>query len=211
MSFPLWRYLFLHTALIYCLICSFISVCRTPFSISCRVGQVITNSLSVCFSGNILISLFWRMTLLDSWLTGVFFFSYLALWICISPCFLACKASDEKSNYNISVGLFLDCSVLLTDMAFLGQYCIVLITIILYVCMCVLVTQSCLTLCDPTDCSLPGFSVHGILQAAILEWIAIPFSRGTSQPRDRTLVSCITGRFFTIWATGKSIILYSKP
>ena len=76
-SFPLWRYLFLHTALIYCLICSFISVCRTPFSISCRVGQVITNSLNVCFSGNILISLFWRITLLDSWLTGVLFFFFL--------------------------------------------------------------------------------------------------------------------------------------
>ena len=64
----------------------------------------------------------------------------------------------------------------------------------------VLVTQSCLTLCDPTDCSPPGFSVHGILQVRILEWIAIPFSRGTSPPRDWTLVSCLTGRFFTIWA-----------
>ena len=48
------------------------------------------------------------------------------------------------------------------------------------------------------------FSVYGILQAGILEWIAIPFSRGTSQPRDRALVSCIVGKFFTIWATGKS-------
>ena len=67
----------------------------------------------------------------------------------------------------------------------------------------VIVTQSCPTLCDPTDCSLPGSSVHGILQARILEWIAIPFSRRTSQPRDWTLVSCLTGRFFTIWATGK--------
>ena len=64
--------------------------------------------------------------------------------------------------------------------------------------------QSCLTLCNPSDCSPPGFSVHGILQARTLEWIVIPFSRGTSQPRDQTLVSCITGRFFTIWATGKS-------
>ena len=70
----------------------------------------------------------------------------------------------------------------------------------------VLVAQSCLTLCDPMDYGLPGFSVHGILQARILEWIAFPFSRGTSQPRDGTLVSCITGRFFTIWATGKSQI-----
>ena len=61
----------------------------------------------------------------------------------------------------------------------------------------VLVTQSRPALCNPMDCSPPGFSVHGILQARILEWIAIPFSRGTSQPRDQTLVSCIAGRFFT--------------
>ena len=63
-------------------------------------------------------------------------------------------------------------------------------------CTCTLVTQ--LTLWDPVDCSPPGFSVHGILQARILEWIAILFSRGTSQPRDQILVSCITDRFFTI-------------
>ena len=64
-----------------------------------------------------------------------------------------------------------------------------------------LVSQSCLTLCDPTDCSPSGFSVHRILQARILEWIAILFSRGTFQPRDRTLVSCLAGRFFAIRAT----------
>ena len=73
-----------------------------------------------------------------------------------------------------------------------------------YMSLCVS-TQSCPILFDPVDCSLPGFSVHGILQARILEWIAIPFSRGTSQPRDRTLVSCLAGRFFTVWTTGKSI------
>ena len=56
-----------------------------------------------------------------------------------------------------------------------------------------LVVQSCLTLCDPVDCSLPGSSVHGIFQAGILKWIAIAFSRGSSRPRDRTHVSC-TGR-----------------
>ena len=72
--------------------------------------------------------------------------------------------------------------------------------------LCVLISQSCPTLCDPMDCGLPGFSVHGILQARILEWVAIPFSRGTSQPRDQTLVTCITGRFFTVWATGKSCL-----
>ena len=60
------------------------------------------------------------------------------------------------------------------------------------------VTQSCLTLCDPVDCNLLGFSVHGILQARILEWIAIPFSRGSSQPRDRTRVSHIGGRCFNL-------------
>ena len=57
------------------------------------------------------------------------------------------------------------------------------------------------TLCDTMDCSPPGSSVCGILQARILGWITIPFSRGSSQPRDRTQVSCIfAGRFFTIWA-----------
>ena len=63
------------------------------------------------------------------------------------------------------------------------------------------VTQSCLILCDPMDFSLPGSSVQGILQARILEWVAMPFSRGSSKPRSRTQVSHITGRVFTIWAT----------
>ena len=63
------------------------------------------------------------------------------------------------------------------------------------------VTQSCLTLCDPMDYSPPDSSVHEILKARILEWVAIPFSRGSSQPRDWTRVSHIVGRFFTIWAT----------
>ena len=48
------------------------------------------------------------------------------------------------------------------------------------------VTQSCLTLCDPMDCSLPSSSVHGILQARVLEWVAISFSRGSSRPKDQT-------------------------
>ena len=63
------------------------------------------------------------------------------------------------------------------------------------------VTQSCPTLCDPMDCSLPGFSVHGIFQAIVLEWIAISFSKGSSQPRDRTRVSHIIDRRFTVWTT----------
>ena len=63
-----------------------------------------------------------------------------------------------------------------------------------------LVAQSYLTLCDPMDCSLPSFSVHGILQARVLEWIVIPFSRGSSWPKDwncNSCASCTTGRFFT--------------
>ena len=56
--------------------------------------------------------------------------------------------------------------------------------------------QSCPTLCNPMDCNPPGSSVHGILQARKLEWVAIPFSRGSSRPRDRTRVSCLAGGFF---------------
>ena len=69
----------------------------------------------------------------------------------------------------------------------------------------VLVIQSFLTLCDPMDCSPPVSSVQGILQARLLEWVAIPFSRGSSQPRDRTQVSWTAGRFFTIWAIGEAL------
>ena len=61
----------------------------------------------------------------------------------------------------------------------------------------VLVLQLYPTLCNPMDYSPPGSSVHESLQARILEWAAIPFSRGSSQPRDQTQVSCIAGRFFT--------------
>ena len=63
------------------------------------------------------------------------------------------------------------------------------------------VAQLCPNLCDSVNCSLPGSSVHGILQARLLDWVAILFSSGSSQPRDRTQVSHIAGRFFTIWAT----------
>ena len=64
-----------------------------------------------------------------------------------------------------------------------------------------LVAQSCPTLWNPMDCSLLGSSVCGILQARVLEWVAISSSRGSSQPRDWTQVSCTAGRFFTGWTT----------
>ena len=65
----------------------------------------------------------------------------------------------------------------------------------------VLATQSCPALYDPMECSPPGSSIHGILQAKLLEWIAISSSTGSFQPRDRTQVFSIVGRFFTTWAT----------
>ena len=74
-----------------------------------------------------------------------------------------------------------------------------------------LVFQSCLTLYNPLGCCPPGSSVIGILQARILEWVAIPFSRGSSQPRDWTLVSCIASRRFTIWATSEALIWNVPP
>ena len=63
------------------------------------------------------------------------------------------------------------------------------------------VAQSCRTLCNPMNCSLPGSSVHGIFQARVLEWVAISFSRGSSHPRDWSWVSRTAGRQFTIWAS----------
>ena len=83
-------------------------------------------------------------------------------------------------------------------------------------CVCVralahFLTQLRPNLFDLMDCMLPGSSVHGILQARILEWVAICFSRGSSWPRDRTLLSYIAGRFFTIWATRDAHIHVSVP
>ena len=73
--------------------------------------------------------------------------------------------------------------------------------------------QSCLILWDPMNCSPPGSSVHGILQARILEWVAIRSSRGSSWPRDWThisWVSCIVGKLFTHWATWEASVQFSR-
>ena len=73
---------------------------------------------------------------------------------------------------------------------------------------CAKLFQSCLSLCNPLDCSPPGSSVHGILQARILEWITMPSSRRSSKPRDQTrdsCSSCTAGRFFTAEPPGKPI------
>jgi len=69
--------------------------------------------------------------------------------------------------------------------------------------------QSCLTLCDPMDCSLSGFSAHGTFPTRILEWVAISSSMGSSQPRYWTCVSWIEGGFFTTDTPGKPLIKYN--
>ena len=70
------------------------------------------------------------------------------------------------------------------------------------------VVQLCLALCNPMDCSLPGSSVHGTFQARIMEWVAISFSREYSRPKDQTQVTCIAGRFFTVWATREAQLFF---
>ena len=75
-----------------------------------------------------------------------------------------------------------------------------------FLCMYVLFVQLCPTLCDRMDCSLPGSSVLGILQARMLEWVAISLSRVSIALRDWTMVSCIAGRFFTVWATREALL-----
>ena len=72
-----------------------------------------------------------------------------------------------------------------------------------------LVAQLCLTLCESRDCSLPDLSVHGISQARRLEWVVIPFSRGSSQLGDRTLIFHTAGRFFTVRATRETPVTVS--
>ena len=67
------------------------------------------------------------------------------------------------------------------------------------------VAQSCLTLCNPMDCSLCNSSIHGIFQARVLEWVAISFSRGSFQTRDQPRVSCIAGKCFNIWAMKEAL------
>ena len=73
-----------------------------------------------------------------------------------------------------------------------------------------LVSLSCLTLCNTIDYNPPGFSVHGILQARILQWIPIPFSRGSSWARDQTQVSSTTGKFFTTEPPGKPTFSFTQ-
>ena len=82
-----------------------------------------------------------------------------------------------------------------------NEICFINTDLLIFVCVCVLIAQSYSTLCDLMDCSLADFSVHGISQARILEWVVISFSRGSSQPRDRAWVTCIGTWIVYRWAT----------
>ena len=77
---------------------------------------------------------------------------------------------------------------------------------------CVCSVQSCLTLCDSTSCSQPGSSVHGILLARILQWVAISSFRGSSEPRDPSHISCVAGGFLPLshWGSPRSSLLLFK-
>ena len=96
----------------------------------------------------------------------------------------------------------------------MAWYGIVMVFVSAWVCVCVYIrqifAQSYLTLCNPTDCSLPGSSVHGILQARILEWVAIPSSKGYSPPRDQTHLHLLHCRWsLYCWTTREThIFLY---
>ena len=98
----------------------------------------------------------------------------------------------------------LDSRILAVSM---GQACID-DTLHLHWFLCVVVAQWCPTLCDPMNCSLSGFSIHGIFQARILKWVAVSFSRGSSQPRDWTLVSCIVGKLYYLSHQGNPLLAY---
>ena len=132
-------------------------------------------------------------------LTFVSFIPFRLSWICLFSHFLLFSI---KWCYLRIVILYVF-NVLTTSLFWKWRRCTsdssVWICVCVCVCVCVHVSHSsCLTLCHPMNHSPPGSSVHGIIQARILVWVAIPFSRGFSWPRDRNQVSCITGTFFTI-------------
>ena len=103
-----------------------------------------------------------------------------------SKCLKICSDSHPKPKPNLW-------SFVQSNQDVFKYYFIVSYRILQFLCVYVCWLTSCYILCDPVDCSPPSFSFHGILQQRILEWIALPSSRGSSWPRDRTHISCITG------------------
>ena len=83
------------------------------------------------------------------------------------------------------------------SLSYICTHVCVCVCVCVHACMCAQLLPSCPTPCITMDCSLPNFSVHGILQARILEWVAMSSSRGSSHPSDQIHISCIAGRFCT--------------
>ena len=114
------------------------------------------------------------------------------LWLIVDSFLSCCKATASKYPANFAFKIGTECDPLLTTLT---------ATITFKPPSSLLVAQSCRTLCHLMDSSPPGSSVHGFLQARILEMVDVPFSRGSSWPRDWTWVSCFAGRSFTVWTT----------
>ena len=123
-------------------------------------------------------------------------------WVALSFCR---GTSQPRNQTHASCGSYIGRQILYLWATREAHILFILIYKCVYISVCwavlCLAAQSCPTLCDPMDCSLSGSSVHGILQARILERVAMPSSRGSSQPRNWTQVSCIAGGFFISWAT----------
>ena len=133
----------------------------------------------------------------------------------ISYAYSEVKFNSQESSCFINYQLINDQSCFIIASSFrwlsLNSICHVISSKNILMCVHAQLLQSGPTLCNLIDCSPPGSFVHGILQARILEWVAMPSSRGYSQPRDWTLVSqgsCIAGRSFTIWTTREAPILW---
>ena len=140
----------------------------------------------------------YQQTLKSSWLELCSVFTF--MWLCWhnSPASRVVYLWRFSLVYNFVFSLELAIILFCICLAFSVRACVL----------------SCVWLCDPMDCSPSGFSVHAVFQARMLEWVAISSSRGSSWPRDRTHVSCLSftaGEFFTSEPQGKPSVLSDAP
>ena len=148
---------------------------------------------------------------IECWIGRVFFLPYFKY---IMPQPSVFHVSDEKWDVNLIKDLCAWCFVSCFFLAIFKTLSLSFDSLIIMclgvypvcVCVCVFIPQSCPTLWKTMDRSLQGSSAHGILQTRILEWVAMPSSRGSSQPRDWTQISYIADRFFTIWPSRKPCV-----
>ena len=124
----------------------------------------------------------------------------LCVCACLCVCAHVCVSVCAHTCVYVSV-----CACMRVCLCVCVHVCVSVCCVSVCWCHCSL-TKSCLTLWDPMDCSPPGSSVHGILQTSIIEWVAIPLSRVSSQPRDQACISCTAGRFFTTEPPGKPCV-----